>query len=112
MDGTVSVATGQRIGGSAGGMIGVWRWQGHSLPVGQEVRGEGSPVLLLPALSSISTRREMAGLQDRLAARHRVIAIDWPSFGEAPRPAVAWTPAALTDFLAHALAAIRAAAGP
>ena len=112
MDGTVGMAKGSGSGGMTGTMIGVWRWQGHSLPVGQEVRGEGSPVLLLPALSSISTRREMSDLQDRLAARHKVIAIDWPCFGEAARPAVAWTPAALSDFLAHMLAALRTAAGP
>ena len=37
----------------------------------------------------------------RLADRARVIATDWPGFGDLPRPPVAWTPEALSSFLEH-----------
>lgn len=78
-----------------------WSWQGQSIELGFDEAGHGPLVLLLPALSSISTRGEMRPLMERLAARFRVVAIDWPGFGTAPRPAVTWTPDALSSFLDH-----------
>jgi pimeloyl-ACP methyl ester carboxylesterase len=63
-------------------------------------------LLLLPALSSISTRTEMRPLMERLAMQFRVVALDWPGFGAAPRPPLRWTPDALSDFLRHALAGL------
>lgn len=56
-------------------------------------------MLLLPALSSISTRREMHPIMRALAAKWRLIAVDWPGFGDLPRPPIAWTPDALSAFL-------------
>jgi hypothetical protein len=56
-------------------------------------------VVLLPALSSISTRAEMRPLVDRLAPDFRVITADWPGFGDLPRPRVDWSPDALSAFL-------------
>jgi pimeloyl-ACP methyl ester carboxylesterase len=80
-----------------------WSWQGQDITVGWEEAGRGAPMLLLPALSSISTRREMHPLMRRLATQFRVVALDWPGFGTGPRPDMRWTPAALSAFLAHAL---------
>jgi pimeloyl-ACP methyl ester carboxylesterase len=65
--------------------------------------GAGPAILMLPALSSISTRREMRPLQERLAAAFATVAIDWPGFGDAPRPAVRWQPDAYRAFLADVL---------
>ena len=76
-----------------------WSWQGRDVTLGVEEAGDGPAMLLLPALSSISTRREMHPLMCRLADRARVIAPDWPGFGDQPRPAIAWTPDALSAFL-------------
>jgi pimeloyl-ACP methyl ester carboxylesterase len=56
-------------------------------------------VILLPALSSISTRAEMYPLLDRLAADFRVITVDWPGFGNLPRSRADWSPDALSAFL-------------
>ena len=36
-----------------------WSWQGQSIELGFDEAGHGPLVLLLPALSSISTRGEM-----------------------------------------------------
>jgi pimeloyl-ACP methyl ester carboxylesterase len=80
-----------------------WSWQGHDVVLGLDEAGEGAPVLLLPALSSISTRSEMHPLMARLARRFRVMALDWPGFGTAARPPVRWTPDALSAFLRDAL---------
>jgi pimeloyl-ACP methyl ester carboxylesterase len=83
-----------------------WRWRDATIDLGLTVRGEGPTVVMLPALSSISTRREMAPLQQRLASRYRTVAIDWPGFGELPRPAVDWTPQACAAYLAFVLSTV------
>ena len=80
-----------------------WNWRGETIRLGADASGTGPKVLLLPALSSISTRREMRPLQERLAARYSTLAVDWPGFGEAPRPQVDWTPDAYAAFLAFVL---------
>ena len=46
-----------------------WNWQGQPLTVVYETRGEGTPILLLPAFSTVSTRAEMRGLADRKSTR-------------------------------------------
>jgi pimeloyl-ACP methyl ester carboxylesterase len=83
-----------------------WTWRGKAIRLGADARGSGPKVLLLPALSSISTRREMRPLQERLAARYSTLAVDWPGFGEAPRPQVDWTPDAYAAFLAFVLSSV------
>jgi pimeloyl-ACP methyl ester carboxylesterase len=80
-----------------------WSWDREAVRVGFDRIVEGSTILLLPALSSISTRHEMRPLQDRLASEFATIAIDWPGFGTEPRPPIAWKPAAYTTFLQYVL---------
>jgi pimeloyl-ACP methyl ester carboxylesterase len=83
-----------------------WTWRGKTIRLGADASGSGPKVLLLPALSSISSRREMRPLQERLAARYSTLAVDWPGFGEAPRPQVDWTPDAYAAFLAFVLTSV------
>jgi pimeloyl-ACP methyl ester carboxylesterase len=83
-----------------------WNYGGRAIRVGLDRLGEGPAVLLLPALSSISTRREMRPLQGRLAPNFATVTIDWPGFGDEPRPKIAWAPSAHTNFLQHLLAHI------
>jgi pimeloyl-ACP methyl ester carboxylesterase len=71
----------------------------EKLSLGMDEAGAGPSVVLLPALSSISTRREMRPLFQRLAGRFRVSTVDWPGFGELPRPRVDWSPEILSGFL-------------
>jgi pimeloyl-ACP methyl ester carboxylesterase len=80
-----------------------WTWQGKTIDLGFDTGGEGSTVLLLPALSSISTRREMRPLQQQLSSQYRTVSIDWPGFGDQPRPALDWHPAAFAAFLEYIL---------
>jgi pimeloyl-ACP methyl ester carboxylesterase len=80
-----------------------WSWDGKEIALGLDETGSGPLVVLLPALSSISTRCEMHPLMERLSPRFRALALDWPGFGAAARPPVRWTPDALSAFLRHVL---------
>ena len=80
-----------------------WSWQDKAVRLGVTRMGAGPTILMLPALSSISTRGEMRPLQERLASTFTTVAIDWPGFGDAPRPAVRWQPDAYRAFLADVL---------
>jgi pimeloyl-ACP methyl ester carboxylesterase len=80
-----------------------WSWQGQLLSLGVTRMGAGPTVLLLPALSSISTREEMRPLQTLLTASYTTVSVDWPGFGDLPRPSVDWRPEAYRAFLSHVL---------
>jgi pimeloyl-ACP methyl ester carboxylesterase len=60
--------------------------------IAYEVLGEGKPILLLPAFSSISSREEMRGLANILAQQFRITLLDWVGFGESDRPAFDYNP--------------------
>ncbi|MBD1846056.1 alpha/beta hydrolase [Cyanobacteria bacterium FACHB-63] len=70
-----------------------WSWKGRALTLVYEVLGEGKPILLLPALSSVSSRSEMRGLAKQLADGYQVYAIDWVGFGDSSRLTMPYTPA-------------------
>ena len=76
-----------------------WVWQGTPVSVGYDVRGEGPPLLLLPAFSTVSTREEMAPLAARLAGGFRTIAADWPGFGRPAAPKLTHSPDLHSAFL-------------
>jgi pimeloyl-ACP methyl ester carboxylesterase len=83
-----------------------WNWQGETIRIGADSSGSEPKVLLLPALSSISTRHEMHQLQHRLAEQYSTICVDWPGFGNHARPRVDWRPAAYSAFLSFLLTAV------
>ncbi len=68
--------------------------------IGTSTAGVGRTVLLLPAMSSISTRHELDPLLTLLAPHYRVVSADWPGFGDAPRPRADWSAADMAAFLA------------
>lgn len=78
----------------------LWNWENQELRIVYETIGEGEPLLLLPAFSSVSTRLEMAELARLLAANFQVFAVDWPGFGESDRPSLDYCPALYQQFLA------------
>jgi hypothetical protein len=84
-----------------------WSWQDKTIEVGGDSQGKGSPVLMLPARSSISTRTEMRPLAEQLASAFTTISVDWPGFGDKPRPSVAWNPEAYRTYLWSAQALYR-----
>lgn len=78
----------------------LWTWKKRQLKVIYETLGEGTPILLLPAFSTVSTRSEMRGLAERLAPEFKVVAVDWPGFGSSDRPSVYYQPTLYRHFLA------------
>lgn len=76
-----------------------WSWRGKAIWLNSTERGGGQTVLLLPALSSISTRHEMRSLQERLAREYSTLSIDWPGFGDEARPQIDWAPQVYAAFL-------------
>jgi pimeloyl-ACP methyl ester carboxylesterase len=83
-----------------------WVWDGKSVAIGTTRYGSGPNVLLLPALSSISTRREMRPLQEKLGSSFCTVAVDWPGFGDLPRPKIAWSPTVYGQFLKYVIGEI------
>lgn len=78
----------------------LWNWENQSLRVVYETMGQGAPLLLLPAFSSVSTREEMGELARLLAPHFQVFALDWPGFGESSRPSLDYRPELYQQFLA------------
>ncbi|RCJ25630.1 alpha/beta hydrolase [Nostoc minutum NIES-26] len=77
----------------------LWNWENQALHVVYETLGKGSPLLLLPAFSSVSTRLEMGELARLLAPHFQVVAVDWPGFGESSRPSLNYRPEIYQRFL-------------
>jgi pimeloyl-ACP methyl ester carboxylesterase len=86
-----------RIGGSA--QTYQWHHEGQPYSIVYETRGQGNPILLLPAFSTVSTRGELSGLAEELASQFQVIALDWLGFGDSARPAIAYQPAVYHQLL-------------
>ncbi|KEF40729.1 MAG: hypothetical protein ER33_15425 [Cyanobium sp. CACIAM 14] len=78
-----------------------WNHRGRSLRIAFSDSGGRRPAwLLLPALSTISSRAEWQPLSDALSCdAPRLISVDWPGFGESERPRLPYTPEVLADFL-------------
>lgn len=84
----------------------LWNWDNQSLRVVYETLGKGSPLLLLPAFSSVSTRSEMGELAKLLAPHFQVVAVDWPGFGESSRPSLDYRPEIYQQFLEDFIKAV------
>ena len=76
-----------------------YKWENSVTAVCMDEAGSGPSVVLLPALSSISTRAEMRPLFERLAPEFRVSTVDWPGFGDLRRARTDWSPEILSAFL-------------
>jgi pimeloyl-ACP methyl ester carboxylesterase len=84
----------------------LWNWENQQLRVVYESLGQGSPLLLLPAFSSVSTRGEMGELARLLSPYFQVVAVDWPGFGESARPSLDYNPTLYQQFLADFVTSI------
>ncbi|MFB2773431.1 alpha/beta fold hydrolase [Pelatocladus sp. BLCC-F211] len=78
-----------------------WNWENQQLRIVYETIGNGSPLLLLPAFSTVSTREEMSGIARLLAPYFQIVAVDWPGFGDSSRLPVNYEPAIYEDFLEY-----------
>ncbi|MCT7970759.1 alpha/beta fold hydrolase [Laspinema olomoucense] len=87
-----------KIGGTVQEYL--WNYDNQAIAVAYETRGQGMPLLLLPAFSTVSSRDEMRGMAERLCDRFEVVALDWPGFGDSDRPGVQYGPEFYHQFLA------------
>ena len=80
---------------------------GRDVRVTLERRGpeNGDLWLLLPALSTVSSRGEWHDFADAMDERCQLVSFDWPGFGDSERPAIAYNAntlrEALTGILQH-----------
>ena len=63
-----------------------WQWQNQTFEIVYDIQGQGTPVLLLPAFSTVSSRGEMAGIGKILATKFQIYCLDWLGFGDSERP--------------------------
>ncbi len=76
-----------------------WRWHDREYSIATETLGQGAPVLLLPAMSTVSSRSELRELAQRLASAFQVTAIDWLGFGDSDRPPISYSPEVFDQLL-------------
>ena len=86
-----------RIGGVVEQFL--WNREDQDFRIVYESLGQGSPLLLFPAFSTVSMRGEMSGLAKRLSEGYRAIAVDFPGFGDSSRPKVDYSPALYREFI-------------
>ncbi|XHX75894.1 MAG: alpha/beta fold hydrolase [Stenomitos frigidus ULC029] len=77
----------------------LWKWAQQTFAVTYETLGQGSPVLLLPAFSTVSSRSEVQELAERLAVQHQAVTLDWLGFGQSDRPSLDYNPALFHQLL-------------
>ncbi len=58
-----------------------FQWNQHRYTIAYDTIGQGKPVLLLPAFSTVSSRSEMEGIARRIADRYQAFTLDWLGFG-------------------------------
>ena len=90
-------STPTKIGGTVKEFL--WNYEQQQIRVVYECLGEGSPVLLLPAFSTVSMRSEMADIAKLLSPHFQTVAVDFPGFGDSERPSVDYKPALYQKFL-------------
>ncbi len=82
---------------------------GRQVQLALERRGtQGAPLwLLLPALSTVSSRGEWRALADVVGDQRQLVSFDWPGFGDSDRPAIPYDAALLRSALRSVLWALR-----
>lgn len=90
-----------QLDSSIGGIKNVYNWNflGKQYQIVYETIGAGNPILLLPALSTVSSRTEMKGIANLLATQYRVTVLDWLGFGESQCPPVDYSPVLFQQLL-------------
>jgi pimeloyl-ACP methyl ester carboxylesterase len=83
---------------------------GHRLGVILERSGPRSAPLwlLLPALSTVSSRGEWKPLAKAVGDQRQLVSFDWPGFGESDRPAITYDASLLRSALRAVLSYLRA----
>lgn len=70
----------------------LWQWQQKTFRITYETIGQGEPILLLPAFSTVSSRSEIQEIAQLLGQQYQVVMLDWLGFGESDRPLLNYQP--------------------
>jgi pimeloyl-ACP methyl ester carboxylesterase len=102
------VAVAEPSSRSTGPITFAWSWRATPIPVEYEMSGPAGaePILMLPALSTVSTRDELRALAHHLET-HRCVITDWPGFGDTARPRLDYDRALCRGFLEELVAHLR-----
>jgi pimeloyl-ACP methyl ester carboxylesterase len=76
-----------------------WQRQNRTFEIVYDIQGQGKPVLLLPAFSTVSSRGEMAEIGKLLATKFQVYSLDWLGFGDSERPILDYEPVIFQQLL-------------
>ena len=90
-----------QLNSSIGGTKDVYNWNflDKQYQIVYETIGEGNPLLLLTAFSTVSSRTEMKAIANILATQYEVTVLDWLGFGESQCPPVDYNPALFQQLL-------------
>jgi pimeloyl-ACP methyl ester carboxylesterase len=90
-----------KLNSGIGGQVDLYNWNfsGKQYQVVYETIGQGNPVLILPAFSTVSSRTEMKGIAQILATQYQVTVVDWLGFGESECPPVDYNPVLFQQLL-------------
>ena len=77
------------------------RLSGHSVRLVLETSGpkDAERWLLLPALSTVSSRSEWRSFATTIGDRYQLVSFDWPGFGDSDRPRISYDAATLRTTL-------------
>jgi pimeloyl-ACP methyl ester carboxylesterase len=84
---------------SDGTQVYKWKWLSQSLHIAYDRDGKGVPILLLPAFSTVSSRKEWEAVAQVLRSAYQVTSVDWPGFGDSSKAAIAYDPILYEAFL-------------
>ena len=76
-----------------------WTWKDKQYQIVYETIGQGKPILMLPAFSTVSSRTEMTAVAQMLATEYQVTVLDWLGFGDSERPRVDYSPVLFQQLL-------------
>lgn len=76
-----------------------WQWLNQTLTIAYDRRGDGAPILFLPAFSTVSSRKEWETAAQVLGATYQITCVDWPGFGDSDKAAIAYNPVLYEAFL-------------
>jgi len=90
-----------QLNSSIGGTKNVYNWNfsDKQYRIVYETVGAGTPLLLLPAFSTVSSRTEMKAIANLLATQYEVTVLDWLGFGESQCPPVDYNPVLFQQLL-------------
>jgi pimeloyl-ACP methyl ester carboxylesterase len=84
---------------SDGTQIYEWKWSNQTLHIAYDRHGKGASILLLPAFSTVSSRKEWEAVVQVLSSIYQVTSVDWPGFGDSSKAAIAYDPILYEAFL-------------